>query len=57
MLVLYDLSTAFDTVDPNIILVRLENWVRLSGMVHKWFRSYLEGRGYYVRKGEHKSKF
>ncbi len=52
-----DLSAAFDTVDHNILLERLENWVRLSGMVLKWFRSYLEGRGYYVSIGEHKSKW
>uniref|UniRef100_A0A8C1X0A8 Reverse transcriptase domain-containing protein n=1 Tax=Cyprinus carpio TaxID=7962 RepID=A0A8C1X0A8_CYPCA len=26
-------------------------------MVLKWFRSYLEGRGYYVSLGEHKSKW
>ncbi len=57
MLVLLDLSAAFDTVDRNILLERLENWVRLSGMVLKWFRSYLEGRGYYVSIGEHKSKW
>ncbi len=53
VLVLLDLSAAFDTVDHNILLQRLENWVWLSGMVHKWFRSYLEGRGYYVSIGEH----
>ncbi len=57
MLVLLNLSTAFDTVDHNILLQRLENWVGLSGVVHKWFRSYLEGRGYYVSIGEHKSKW
>ncbi len=57
MLVLLDLSAAFDTVDYNTLLERLENWVRLSGMVLKWFRSYLEGRGYYVSIGEHKSKW
>ncbi len=57
VLVLLDLSAAFDTVDHNILLERLENWVGLSGMVLKWFRSYLEGSGYYVSIGEHKSKW
>ncbi len=57
MLVLLDLSAAFDTVDHNILLERLENWVGLSGMALKWFRSYLERRGYYVSLGEHKSKW
>ncbi len=51
------ISAAFDTVDHNILLERLENWVGLSGMALKWFRSYLEGRGYYVSIGEHKSKW
>ncbi len=57
VLVLLDLSAAFDTVDHNILLERLENWVGLSGMALKWFRSYLEGRGYYVSLGEHTSKW
>ncbi len=57
VLVLLDLSAAFDTVDHNILLERLENWVGLSGMALKWFRSYLEGRGYYVSIREHKSKW
>ncbi len=57
VLVLLDLSAAFDTVDHNILLERLENWVGLSGMALKWFRSYLEGRGYYVSIGEHESKW
>ncbi len=57
VLVLLDLSAAFDTVDHNILLERLENWVGLSGMALKWLRSYLEGRGYYVSIGEHKSKW
>ncbi len=55
VLVLLYLSAALDTVDHNILLQRLENWVGLSGMLHKWFRSCLAGRGYYVSIGEHKS--
>ncbi len=54
--VLLDLIAAFDTVDHNLLLQRLENWVGLTGMVYKWFRSYLEGRGYYVSIREHKYK-
>ncbi len=51
------LRAELDTVDHNILLERLENCVGLSRMVLKWFRSYLEGRGYYVSIGEHKSKW
>ncbi len=57
VLVLLDLSAAFDTVNHNILLERLENCVGHSGMVLKLFRSYIEGRGYYVSVREPKSKW
>ncbi len=56
VLVLLDLSAAFDSVDLNI-LTETGKQVRLSGMVLKWFRSYFEWRGYYLSIGEHKSKW
>ncbi len=57
VLVLLDISAAFDTANHNILLERLENWVGLSEMVLEWFRPNLEARGYYVSIGEHKSKW
>ena len=48
VLLLLDLTAAFDTIDYTILLHRLESWVGLSGTVLSWFGSYLTGREYFV---------
>jgi len=42
-IVLLDLSAAFDTIDHNILLNRLENYVGIE-IVLAWFKSYLSDR-------------
>ena len=43
-LVLLDLSAAFDTLEHDIILIRMEESIGLSGTALEWMRSYLCGR-------------
>ena len=45
-LVLLDLSAAFDTVDHQILLERLEKRFGFTGLVINWIRPYLTGRSW-----------
>ena len=56
VLALLDLSAAFDTVDHDTLLRRLETSYGLAGSVISWFRSYLDGRTQSVRCRSSSSK-
>ena len=51
LLVLLDLSSAFDTVDLNTLIKRLREWVGISGVALDWFRSCLKDRSFTVSFG------
>ena len=51
-----DLQKAFDTVDHNILLRKLELY-GIRGNCNKWFESYLKGRKQYVSLNGKKSDY
>ena len=44
ILVLLDLSAAFDTIDHRILLDRLRSYVGVEGSAYEWLKSYVSGR-------------
>ena len=56
ILLLLDLSAAFDTVNHGILLSKLKKQFGISGDVLNWFRSYLDGRSFTVTIDKSKSR-
>ena len=55
LLLLLDLSAAFDTVNHTLLLSRLENSFGITGTVLQWFHSYLSGLSQFVEIKDTKS--
>ena len=55
VVMLLDLSAAFDTVDHNVLINILENEIGITGSALKWFRSFISGRCQKVKIGQHES--
>ena len=51
-LILFDLSAAFDTINCNILLCRLETRFAVTGVTLNWLRSYLTKRNQAIAIGD-----
>ena len=56
VLLLLDLSAAFDTINHSQLLIKLESQFGISENVHHWFKSYLNERSFIVTINQAKSK-
>ena len=55
VLIMLDLSAAFDTIDHDVLLKRLEYRFGVTGVALAWFRSYLSNRSQNVKVNHTKS--
>ena len=55
LLLLLDLSAAFDTISHDILFSRLKQVLGMGGNVLRWFQSYVKGRQQAVLIDNHKS--
>ena len=51
LLVLLDMSAAFDTIDANVLINTLHNRLGVKGTPSKWVRSYISDRCFAVKVG------
>ncbi len=56
LLVLLDPSAAFDTIDHDILIDRVQNYTGIQGQALRWFRSYLSDRYHFVYLNEEASQ-
>lgn len=57
VLILIDLSSAFDTVDHSVLFTRVENVFGVSGIDFNWFKAYLTDPTQFVAMSGIRSKF
>ena len=55
VLILLDLSAAFDLIDHDILFERMKSILGITGTVRDWFKSYLNGRSQRIKIGNIKS--